>query len=142
MAPDNQRYIDEFKGPMTIQVYPKGNSSFELYEDDGESYDYERGIFSISKFSCNEIKNELILKKEIPTGKFKLQERDHVFCVHGKTRVKDVQQHGHSLPFMSTAKDFENALEGWMTETNGQKLLWIKAKGSVNDAMEIKVIYE
>jgi len=142
MAPDNQRYIDEIKNPMTIQVYPEGNSSFELYEDDGESYDYERGIFSITKFTCNEIKNELILKKEIPTGKFNLQERDHVFCVHGGIGVKDVKQHGRSLPILLSAKEFENALEGWMKETNGKKLLWIKVKGSVHDTLEIKVLYE
>ena len=56
--------------------------------------------------------------------------------------VKEVQQQGRSLPFLGSAKEFGNALEGWMPETNGKKLLWIKVKGGVHDAMEIKVLYE
>ena len=56
--------------------------------------------------------------------------------------VKEVQQQGRSLPFLSSAKEFGNALEGWMPETNGKKLLRIKVKSGVNDAMEIKVLYE
>ena len=54
MAPDNQSYVDEIKNPLTIQIYPKGKGSFDLYEDDAESYDYEKGVYAITTFSYEE----------------------------------------------------------------------------------------
>lgn len=140
MAPDNQRYVDEIKSPLIIQIYPKGNSSFELYEDDGESYDYEKDVFSITKFSCKENNEELFINKGEPEGIYIIPERDHIFCVHKKTEIKDVLQGGRSLPLLKSEKEFNAASEGWMHETIGKKLLWIKVRGSVNDAMEIKVL--
>ena len=37
-----------------IKVYPHGESSFTMYEDDGESYDYENGAISSTLFECNQ----------------------------------------------------------------------------------------
>jgi hypothetical protein len=141
MAPDNQHYVDEIKSPMTVQIYPKGNSSFELYEDDGESYDYEKSVFSITTFTCKETGNELFITKSAPVGKYTIPERDHIFCVHKNTEIKDVMQAGRTLPLLKSEKEFNQATEGWMQDAAGKKLLWIKVKGSVNDAVEINVLY-
>jgi len=51
LAPEDQHYVDEKTSPYTIHIYPKGTGSFDLYEDDGESYDYEKGIHAITKYS-------------------------------------------------------------------------------------------
>ena len=32
--------------PMTLELYPEGNSSFSLYEDDGVTRQHELGYFS------------------------------------------------------------------------------------------------
>jgi len=141
LAPDNQRYIDEIKSPLTIHIYPRGNSSFELYEDDGESYEYEKDIFSITTFRCNENDKKLLISKSKPVGKFEVPERDYVFCVHGTTAVKDISSDGHSLPIFTSEKEFNAGAEGWMRETSGKKLLWIKVKSSVSDAIDINVAY-
>jgi len=141
MAPDNQKYVDEIKSPMTIQIYPKGNSSFELYEDDGESYDYEKEVFSITKFTCKETGNELLITKSAPVGKYAIPERDHVFCVHKNAETKEVLQAGRSLPLVKSEKEFNEATEGWMQDAAGKKLLWIKVKGSLKDAVEINLLY-
>ena len=37
--------------PLEVRHYGKENGSFELYEDDGKSFDYEKGIFSLRNFS-------------------------------------------------------------------------------------------
>lgn len=139
MGPSNQHYVDEIKSPLTIHIYPKGNSSFGLYEDDGESYDYEKSIFSITTFSCIDADNELIIKKEAPEGTYKIPERAHIFCVHKRSGIKEVVQEGRSLPVFTNEMEFNTASEGWMLESTGKKLLWIKVKSGVNDATEIKV---
>ncbi|GAC1364378.1 MAG: hypothetical protein NVSMB42_24190 [Herpetosiphon sp.] len=50
MGPDLQ-YADEHPlNPLTLQIYP-GTGSWTLYEDDGHTYDYERGSFSTTEFA-------------------------------------------------------------------------------------------
>ncbi len=140
MAPDGQHYVDEIKSPLTVQVYPKGDSSFELYEDDGKSYDYEKGVFSITKFTAKEIGSELLITRSAPVGKYAIPERDHIFCVHKGAKIKDVIQAGHSMPLLKSEEEFNQANEGWWQEISGKKLLWIKVKGSVMEEVEIRVI--
>ncbi len=42
------------EGPMTISIYTGADGSFTLYEDDGVTYDYEKGIYSMIPFSYDE----------------------------------------------------------------------------------------
>ncbi|MBK8881933.1 MAG: glycoside hydrolase family 31 protein [Bacteroidales bacterium] len=141
MAPDNQHYIDEIKSPLTIQIYPKGRSSFELYEDDGESYDYEKGIFSTIAFSSEEITNGLIIKKEAPAGKYVIPEKEFVICVHKKPGAKDVMCLGSELPHCRSVEEFNVLKAGWLQEDDGKKLLWIKVDSKAADKFEVKVSY-
>jgi len=46
---------------ITVKVYPFGESSFEMFTDDGESYDFERGDYTITSFSCVETEKQTIL---------------------------------------------------------------------------------
>ena len=46
------QYIGEQSiGELILQVYPGGNSSFDWYDDDGETMDYQRGVYSLVRFS-------------------------------------------------------------------------------------------
>lgn len=37
---------------LIVKVFPKGYSSYTMYEDDGESYNYENGAIVATKFEC------------------------------------------------------------------------------------------
>lgn len=39
-------------GSLTLKIFPYQKSSYTLFEDDGESYDYEKGAISRTLFSC------------------------------------------------------------------------------------------
>jgi len=43
-----ERPLDE----LTLQIYPRGTSRFELYEDDGHSNAYRRGGFALTPIVC------------------------------------------------------------------------------------------
>lgn len=43
---------------ITAEIHPSGKSSFTLYADDGKSVDYEKGIFTLTDISCEEVKGE------------------------------------------------------------------------------------
>ncbi len=141
MAPDNQHYIDEIASPLTIQIYPKGKSSFELYEDDGESYDYETGVFSITNFSCNDLGKELQILKSVPVGKYNIPEREIIYCVHTKDGAKEVIQDGRNLPSYRSEKEFNSQSEGWMQEADGKKLIWIKVHSKAEERVSMKISF-
>jgi alpha-glucosidase (family GH31 glycosyl hydrolase) len=138
MAPDKQSYVDEIKSPLTIQIYPKGKGSFDLYEDDAESYDYEKGIFAITTFSYEENTGGMIIRKSAPAGTYKIAERDHVFCVHKEMNIKAVSHEGQLLKNLMSVEEFNADGTGWMYDPWVRKL-WIKMKGGTQEVLELMV---
>lgn len=53
-----QQYILEREHEYIINVYPGADSSFELYEDDGFTYDYENGGFATTAISLTDNGNK------------------------------------------------------------------------------------
>lgn len=50
--------------PMKIYVYPGADAEFTLYEDDGDSYDFETGAFVTTAFFWNEQRHVLEIKSQ------------------------------------------------------------------------------
>lgn len=137
MAPDNQRYVDEKKSPLTIRIYPKGTSTFVLYEDDGVSYDYERSIYALTAFRCVESDTGIAVGKSAPRGSCKIPERDHIFEVHKEMTVKSVTRADKKLPRFNKKAMFDSADEGWFYDQT-KKIMWAKVKGGANEAIPLK----
>lgn len=131
MAPPGQRYVDEKKSPLTVRIYPKGVSSFELYEDDGTSYDYEKGVYALTTFTCVEKTDGLVVIKSVPKGSYKIPERDHVFAVYKQMPVKSVTKNGTPLPCSGDKKMFDSSPQGWFYD-QANKIIWAKIKGGAN----------
>jgi len=134
MAPGGQRYVDEKKDPLTIRIYPEGISSFELYEDDGISYDYEKGVYAITTFTCVENEQGVIVKKSTPTGSFTIPERDQIFRLHKAMAVKSVTTDGKVLGRLQTREAFDAAEEGWFHDETDQ-IIMAKVKGGANKTL-------
>jgi alpha-D-xyloside xylohydrolase len=50
-----QQYVDEKKeDPIELRVYTGADGVFELYEDDGQTFDYQQGAFSKIRFKWDE----------------------------------------------------------------------------------------
>jgi alpha-glucosidase/alpha-D-xyloside xylohydrolase len=43
MGPVKQYTAEPVDGPLTVTVYPGADGSFDLFEDDGKSFEYRRG---------------------------------------------------------------------------------------------------
>ncbi len=71
------------KVPIEIHIYKGADGSFELYEDDGETLDYERGLFSRIPLVWKNKENTLVIGKK--EGEFGENERDfYVICNKGR----------------------------------------------------------
>ncbi len=67
MGPDIQ-YATESVDPLEIRVYRGADATFTLYEDEGDTYDYETGASAQITFSWNEATQELTISAR--TGSF------------------------------------------------------------------------
>lgn len=64
-----QQYADEKPSdPLEIRIYPGADAQFVLYEDEGDSYNYEDGVYTNIAFVWNESKQTLTIKER--TGSF------------------------------------------------------------------------
>ena len=53
ISPLVQSLSETPQGPLTLRVYPGDGCLGELYQDDGKTYAYQRGVYLRMKFSCN-----------------------------------------------------------------------------------------
>jgi alpha-D-xyloside xylohydrolase len=61
MGPTLQ-YADEHPAdPIELRVYPGADGSFTLYEDEGDGYAYEKGVFATIPISWNEKSRTLVI---------------------------------------------------------------------------------
>jgi alpha-D-xyloside xylohydrolase len=59
MGPKVQYATEKKWDNLEIRVYPGANGEFTLYEDENDSYDYEKGIYSTIAFTWDDAKKEL-----------------------------------------------------------------------------------
>jgi len=59
MGPDLQYTGEKPADPIELRVYTGADGQFVLYEDEGTTYDYEKGAFSEIAFNWNDAKREL-----------------------------------------------------------------------------------
>jgi alpha-D-xyloside xylohydrolase len=57
-------YVDQKPAdPLEVRVYPGADGSFVLYEDAGDSYDYEHGAYTTIPFHWNDVSRTLTIGK-------------------------------------------------------------------------------
>jgi len=69
MGPLLQYSTEKPADPIELRIYPGADGSFTLYEDEGDNYDYEKGVYSTLSFAWNDAKRQLTIgarKGEFP----------------------------------------------------------------------------
>ena len=69
---------------ITLDIYPDGQSEFTLFEDDGGSYDYEKGDYAFTKIACSREENQITLQIDPRQGDYhgKPAERTYDLKIH------------------------------------------------------------
>ena len=62
LGPEMQYVGEKTWDNLEIRVYPGANGSFVLYEDEGDSYNYERGIYATIPFTWNDKSRQLTIE--------------------------------------------------------------------------------
>jgi alpha-glucosidase (family GH31 glycosyl hydrolase) len=64
MGPVKQYTTEKVDGPLTLVVYPGANGEFALYEDDGTTFNFEKGESSRLRLTWNDSRRTLNLQLE------------------------------------------------------------------------------
>ncbi len=64
MGPVKQYTSEKSNAPTELMVYPGANGSFVLYDDDGTTFDYEKGKFTRIRCEWNDAAREMTLRSE------------------------------------------------------------------------------
>jgi len=57
------QYANESADPLEVRIYRGADGTFTLYEDEGDSYNYEKGKYSEIQFSWNDTARQLTIAK-------------------------------------------------------------------------------
>jgi len=82
MQPDMQYFGEKPVDPVTLDIYPSGNSSFKLYEDDGLSLKYQNDEFAQTEIKCSETSKSVVVDILPTAGKLKVADRNYTLLVH------------------------------------------------------------
>jgi alpha-glucosidase len=70
MAPEMRNTSEKPWDPLTLEVYPSGKSAFTLYQDDGNTFGYLHGEYTITKIACNASARKVVLTIDESNKKF------------------------------------------------------------------------
>jgi len=100
LGPIMQYSSEKSNETMTIKVYSGKNGFFELYEDEGDNYNYEKGNYSIIPFTWNEKNKTLKIGSRQGTFEGITEKRTfniNVIGLNGKTINRTILYDGRSV---------------------------------------------
>ena len=92
-----QNTVEQRFDTLTIKIYPGKDCTFELYEDEGDNYNYEKGEFSIIKFAWNNKSNTLTISNREGSFSGMLQNRTFKVIRADNDKNADIQYNGEEI---------------------------------------------
>lgn len=93
MQPEMSYLTEKKVDPLTLHLF-LGEGSFLLYEDDGKSLEYQKGIFAETEIKQSWTEDQLIISIDQPKGKFSLENSHLVLKVEPSQKPQEVKMMG------------------------------------------------
>jgi alpha-D-xyloside xylohydrolase len=101
------QYVNEVpSAPYEIRVYRGGDTSFTIYEDAGDTYDYEQGAFALINLSWVESTGQLTIADRQGTFPELIKERQYnvIFISKQGRETKSVDYTGKQIQVSAITK--------------------------------------
>ena len=108
-----------------------------MYEDDGISMDYQKGIGSLTRFTSRLADDSWTFTADKPVGKYKPAKHSYLVKAYLQNVPQSVIENGKSLPVLSSVTDAERNT-GWFYDIE-HKRLYVKTAGDNRQKIEIVV---
>jgi alpha-glucosidase len=122
------QYTDEAPiNPLTLDIFPGGDSSGSLYEDDGRTYEYQQGRFARTPFRCHASEQQIVLEIGKREGGYVPPPRAYQLKFNALDNPpKMIQVEGHDLPRTRNHAELLQLESGW-TYDRVKKIAWVKS---------------
>ncbi len=67
LGPDIQYATEQGSAPTELRIYPGSDADFDLYDDAGDTYDYEKGVYAIVPMHWDDAQRTLTLGNRVGT---------------------------------------------------------------------------
>ena len=115
----------------TLDVYPGGASSFDIYEDDGTSLEYEKGNYAITTVRMTGDAATTGIEINKPAGKYAAPFHEYLLKVHAFAAPVRITENGQELRAVSD-KGLTAGNAGWYYDA-AEKTLWVKTVANKGD---------
>lgn len=114
------------KDPLTLDLYPYGTSSFELYEDDGLTRAYQQGAFAKQRIEMSAPEGkagpiEVRISRSAGTFDGKLTNRVYELLVHTEAKPRGIKVNGQPLLELTNSGAYANALAAWCYDATNRR---------------------
>jgi hypothetical protein len=103
--------------PLEVMLFPADSSERSLYEDDGNSFDYQRGAFLRRTFAQHRDSSTITVNVSAPDGSYRPKGRPIVLIARGLADAARVTiQTGSAAPVSLSRlnpADLDHAERGW-----------------------------
>lgn len=118
IIPMYQQMMYDWERPtdnLTLEVFPSGNSTYEMYEDDGLTREHRNGVFATTKFEVNATDKAIDITINKANGDFKgrMKTRTYLLDIRTKAQPKSVEFIEKKLKKCKTYSDFQKTEKGW-----------------------------
>ena len=132
------------KDPLTLDIYPYGNTQFEMYEDDGNTRKYQRGEFATQLIQVKAPEGkagdiEVLVGKSVGEFAGKLNSRVYELLIHSEVKPRSITVNGQPVLELTDPGAYPNAMAAWYDDrTDRQGIIHVKLARASTDH-EIRV---
>jgi alpha-glucosidase (family GH31 glycosyl hydrolase) len=115
---------------VRLDVYPTGESHYTVYEDDGRTYEYQKGAFATAEVKVSERREAVDINVGTRRGAYHNmpKRRAYLMSVHVALRPAAVSRGGQALQEHASLEALvgNSGLCGWFYDAQKQ-IVWVKA---------------
>lgn len=125
---------------LTLEIFPHGSSSYNIYDDDGTSRNYEEGEYAITEVTVTDDARQTLIEILKPEGEYKVRDRFYKLKIHNHSAPQSVQEGANQLDPFSTRHGYEENRQqaGWyFDEESGE--LFVRLSGSSEEDITVTI---
>ncbi len=123
MGPTMQNTTQPNAGFLDVNCWPEGNSSFTLYEDEGEGWNYTNGVYASVKFDSSRTATNWDFTIGARQGSYNPGHTNfNIYCYNPGT-VQEVLLNGSTLAPAASFAALASAPTGWAMTADGKLAL-------------------
>ncbi len=132
-----EQYVGQKKmTELKINVFPSPESEYSFYEDDGISYNYKKGDYSLTEFKSRLGKSSRTISINKIHNEYNTGRKDYLLRILNTSNVGNVTDNGTKLKEYPDEAGLKNSANGYYFNGD-EKILFVKVK----DEKDIEVKY-